>query len=166
MAGTNLISAFSQLLPPGLPQPMVAGAQWLLGIARLQHVYDTLQAEPGSMAGRLLNYLQVESCVSPGDLRQIPAAGPLVIVANHPFGILEGAVLAELLPRVRPDIKFLANSLMHDAISEIRELLLPVNPFASAAINLIGAKRSIEHLTAGGALVSFPAGEVSHYRWR
>src|SRR5450755_1850345 len=99
MAG-NLLSAFSQLLPPGLPQPVVAGAQRLLGLDRLAAVYDTLQLDRdgGPLPGRLLRHLRVECLVSRHDLENIPSRGPVVIVANHPFGILEGAVLAELLP--------------------------------------------------------------------
>src|SRR5690242_19591660 len=50
---------------------------------------------------RLLSLLQVECRVPPEDLARIPASGPVVAVANHPFGLLEGAILAALLPRVR-----------------------------------------------------------------
>ena len=100
MAGTSLLSVFSQLLPPGLPQPVVAGAQRLLGLDRLASVYDTLQldSDGGPLPGRLLRHLRVECQVSSRDLGNIPSCGPVVIVANHPFGILEAAVLAELLP--------------------------------------------------------------------
>jgi putative hemolysin len=170
MAGTSLLSAFSQLLPPGLPQPVVAGAQRLLGLDRLAAVYDTLQLDRngGPLPGRLLRHLGVECLVSRRDLENIPSRGPVVIVANHPFGILEAAVLAELLPTVRPDVKFLANALMN-CFEELRDILVTVDPFGSAGAeraNLFGVKRSIEHLRSGGTLVIFPAGEVSHFQWK
>ena len=53
------------------------------------------------------------------DLQQIPRTGATVIVANHPFGILEGAVLATVLQRIRPDVRFLANQVL-GRIPEIR----------------------------------------------
>jgi putative hemolysin len=41
----------------------------------------------------------------------IPRQGPVIAVANHPFGLIEGAILTALLPSVRPDAKILANHL-------------------------------------------------------
>src|SRR5208283_1181891 len=98
------------------------------------------------------------------DLQQIPRSGPLVVVANHPFGILEGAVLATVLAQVRSDVRFLANGLLA-AIPEIQDLLIPVDPMgrtSSAVYNSTGLRRAIEFLQTGGCLVVYPAGEVSH----
>jgi putative hemolysin len=171
MPGSSLLASFSQLLPPGLPRPVVAGAHRLLGLDRLAAVYDTLQQElqqqPGTLPGSLLRHLGVRCNVAPSDLQQIPRRGAVIFISNHPFGILEGAVLAELLPGVRADTKFLANSQLN-VFEEIRDLLLPVDPFegqSATRANLLGVKRSIEHLRGGGALVIFPAGEVSHFQW-
>ncbi len=167
MPGSPLLQSFSELLPPGLPRPAVAGAQRLLGLNRLAAVYATLQQQSGTLPGRLLRYLSVNCPIPSEDLQQIPRRGPVIFVANHPFGILEGAVLAEVLPAARPDTKFLANSQLN-VFEEIRDLLLPVDPFdgrTALRANLLGVKRSIEHLRAGGALVIFPAGEVSHFQW-
>ena len=47
-----------------------------------------------------------------GDLHRVPRRGPVVAVANHPFGMVEGVILGSLLLRVRPDVKFLANSML------------------------------------------------------
>jgi putative hemolysin len=167
MPGSSLLASFSQLLPPGLPRPVLAGAHRLLGLDRLAAVYDTLQEQPGSLPSRLLRHLQIECRVTAEDLRQIPRSGPVVVVANHPYGILEAAVLAEVLPGLRPDVKFLANTLMN-AFVELRDMLVSVDPFegpSATRANLLGVKRSIEHLRSGGMLVIFPAGEVSHFHW-
>jgi putative hemolysin len=167
MPGSSLLASFSQLLPPGLPQPVRAGAHRLLGLDRLAAVYDTLQEQPGSLPSRLLRHLKIDCRVTPEDLRQVPRNGPVIVVANHPYGILEAAVLAEILPGLRPDVKFLANTLMN-AFVELRDMLVSVDPFegpSAARANLLGVKRSIEHLQSGGMLVIFPAGEVSHFHW-
>src|SRR5262249_45785082 len=97
------------------------------------------------------------------DLARIPAKGPVVVVANHPYGLADGLILGALLSRVRPDVKFLANSLLN-AAPEIRHALIPVDPFGgSDAIrtNWKSLRQSLEWLKAGGLLVMFPAGEVS-----
>ena len=68
---------------------------------------------------RLLQRLAVTYRVADRDLQHIPRKGPVVVVANHPFGILEGAILSTLLGRIRPDVKFLANDIL-TVIPEIR----------------------------------------------
>ncbi len=99
-----------------------------------------------------------------GRLEEIPASGPLVVVANHPFGIFEGPVLGALLERVRPDIKFVTNSLLAE-LPELRERIIAVNPFGAAAgENATAVRGALRHLREGGALVVFPAGEVSAMR--
>jgi putative hemolysin len=91
----------------------------------------------------------------------------VVIVANHPFGILEGAVLATVLGRVRPDVRILANGIL-SAVPEVRDLLIPVDAITKGAAqrNLQPVRESIRFLRSGGCLVVFPAGEVSHLQWR
>jgi len=95
----------------------------------------------------------------------IPRQGPMVVVANHPFGMVEGAVLAALLNQVRPDVKFLANSVLA-AVPGADPFLIPVNPFGGAAQGNSGyLRQSLKWLRQGGVLVTFPAGEVSSLRW-
>ena len=102
------------------------------------------------------------------ELDEIPAEGPLVIVANHPFGGLEGLVLMAALNQLRPDVKLLANHLLW-RIPEMRDAMIPLDPFQKPAsrIRNIGALRQAKHwLKQGGAVVIFPAGEVSHFHLR
>jgi putative hemolysin len=113
---------------------------------------------------RLLHRLAVTCRLAEQDVRHIPPSGPVVIVANHPFGILEGAVLATVLMRVRPDVRFLVNSLL-SAVPEIQDLLIPVD-LTAAHHNSAGLRQAIGFLHGGGCLVVFPAGEVSHFQLR
>jgi putative hemolysin len=95
------------------------------------------------------------------DLARVPANGPVVLVANHPFGLVEGAIFGALLARVRPDFRFLANSLLAE-IPALREYVIAVDPFGGAArTNWKSLRASIDWLQRGGLLVTFPAGEVS-----
>jgi hypothetical protein len=107
--------------------------------------------------------LRVSCDVSAEDLERIPKKGPVVVVANHPFGAVDGIVLAEMLARVRPDVKVMGNYLL-GRIPQLKDLFIFVDPFGGegAARSNFGAMRqSIKWLEDGGLLMVFPAGEVS-----
>ena len=96
-------------------------------------------------------------------LRAIPAVGPVVIVANHPFGVLDGIVSSHLVAKVRPDFKVLTNSLLCRA-RELEPYLLPIDfaqTPAALATNLRSRADALSWLCAGGALVVFPGGAVA-----
>lgn len=97
------------------------------------------------------------------EIRRIPATGPLIITANHPHGLVDGMVLAELVGRVRTDYKILTRSLL-TGVGEIDEFMLPV-PFdhdPDAVEKSLEMRRlALEHLKAGGAIVLFPSGVVA-----
>jgi putative hemolysin len=79
--------------------------------------------------------------------------------------MLEGAILGVLLPRVRPDVKIMANYLLA-GLPEIEQHCIFVDPFngpGSIAINCRALRQAIDWLKSGGLLVIFPAGEVSHW---
>jgi putative hemolysin len=97
-------------------------------------------------------------------LERIPRTGPAVVVANHPYGGLEGLFLIAQLQRYRSDSLFIANELLA-RIPEIREVLLPVDAFGgprAASKNAKSLRAALEHVRSGGLLVLFPAGAVSH----
>ena len=72
--------------------------------------------------------LDVQYEVSEEDLKRIPKEGPLIVIANHPFGGLEGLILGSLLTAIREDVKLMGNYLLH-SIPEIRPNLISVDPF-------------------------------------
>ncbi len=96
-------------------------------------------------------------------LSRIPKTGPLVVVANHPYGVLDGLIITQLMKRVRPDFKVLTNSVLCKA-PEAKDDLLPID-FAETeealALNLDTRKKAREILKRGGCIVVFPAGGVS-----
>jgi len=115
---------------------------------------------------RLLEIMEVTFSASPADLKHIPRTGPAVIVANHPFGLLEAVVLATVVRQIRTDVKILANDVLQ-RIPELRDLLIPVDVLGgSARANVGGLRRAVRFLNEGGPLIVFPAGAVSHFHWR
>jgi len=148
-----------------IPKPFRGALTRLLGIDQLDRIYHST-TEDRPIPEQLLGKLAVAYRVSGLDLQQIPRTGATVIVANHPFGILEGAVLATVLQRIRPDVRFLANQVL-GKIPEIQDLVIPVDVLrGTAQKNAAGLRRAIEFLHGGGCLVVFPAGEVSHFQAR
>lgn len=116
----------------------------------------------------VLGLLGVSVDVPEADLANIPAEGPAIVVANHPFGAIEGVVLLHALRRVRPDVKVMANSLLN-MVPEMRRHLIAVDPFGSREAvkkNIIPLKEAIRWARNGGLLAVFPAGEVSSFQLR
>ncbi len=125
-------------------------------------------ASPVQFAATVLRGLDVHYEVSEADVARIPRTGPVILVANHPFGILEGFILVDMLSRVRSDVRILANSLLA-SVPEMRAALICVDPFeqaSSVSSNRKGVREALSFLAAGGLLVVFPAGEVSHLQIR
>ena len=99
-----------------------------------------------------------------GQSDAIPAKGAAILVANHPFGGLDGVLLAHHLLQRRKDVKFMANYIL-GRIPELAELFISVDPFGregSTVANIRPLREALRWLKSGGLLVIFPAGEVSH----
>jgi putative hemolysin len=98
----------------------------------------------------------------------IPIKGPLIVIGNHPFGLIEGVALdAKLLAR-RPDVTVMATYWL-TAIPEFAARWFFVDPRQSLRrrrISSRGWRQSIEWLASGRALLVFPAGRVARFQWR
>lgn len=132
----------------------------------LERVYSPVRDAHRDFFVRLLASLDIRYECSPADLKRIPSKGPAIVVANHPMGLADGVIMGALLESVRPDIRFMANSLLM-AVPQLRNYVIPVDPFGGAAANKFnrqGLRQSIEWLRGEGLLVVFPAGEVAAMR--
>ena len=90
-----------------------------------RQLYRRVRSVPhGFRLEALLAELKIKLEVQSADIDRIPIKGPLVAVANHPFGVLDGVALAVLLLRVRPDVKILTNSLLEGHSRTARALHL------------------------------------------
>lgn len=98
-----------------------------------------------------------------GSLTNIPAEGPLILIANHPFGILDGLMMGHILCQARGDFRILANSVFRKA-AEIDRIVLPVSceaGKAAQAANLETRRIALGYLARCGAIGVFPGGTVS-----
>ena len=108
---------------------------------------------------QVLDELDFDARFKPKQVEHIPSEGSIVIVANHPIGSLDALALIRVIAKVRPDLKVVANRMLM-SVTPMHSLLLPVD-------NLSGTSRRKElaniqlHLKQEGALLIFPAGEVS-----
>lgn len=136
----------------------------LSGLATLRRLYDTHRPLDAS---RFPEHALAALDITVGDttgLEAVPASGPLLVVANHPHGALDGLAVAALLRRVRPDVKLLANQVLR-RIPEMRQHLVPIDAFMPGDVqNAAGLRGALRWLREGHALIVFPAGEVSHVR--
>jgi putative hemolysin len=156
--------ALATLLGQKLPAPVEGAIEKLLLLDRFDSLYGPMQSDARPIPERTLALLNVHPQVSERDLALIPKTGPVVVVANHPFGLIEGAILATLLQSARPDVRIMANHLLAFAPGA-DQLCIFVDPFGgegAARSNRKGLKDAIAWLKQGGVLAVFPAGEVSH----
>lgn len=113
--------------------------------------------------GKAMGYMGIDIQTPADEVALIPATGPLVVVANHPHGLVDGMVMAALISRVRGDFKILTRSLL-TGIPEIAEFMIPV-PFPheenAREEGLKMRNDAMAALKAGGVVILFPAGAVA-----
>lgn len=101
-----------------------------------------------------------------GALENIPTDGPLVVISNHPYGILDGLMLGHIMARTRGDFRILANHVFRKS-EELNRVVLPISfdetPEA-VRLNVKTRKFALEYLSGGGCVAIFPGGTVSTAR--
>jgi putative hemolysin len=141
--------------------------EWLTGKIPLIRIVRKFEAQ-GLVEGqafwaRALNVMGIELQTPAEQIAQIPKTGPVIVVANHPHGLVDGMVLAELIGRVRTDYKILTRSLL-TAVDEIEDFMIPV-PFPheenAREQSLKMRAEAMEHLDKDGVIVLFPSGSVA-----
>lgn len=98
-----------------------------------------------------------------GSLATIPANGPLILIANHPYGILDGLMMGYILSILRGDFRIIAHQVFRKA-RELDRVILPIDfDETEAAIkrNLQTRAEALAYLKTGGAIGIFPGGTVA-----
>ena len=98
-----------------------------------------------------------------GSLDNIPRTGPLIVIANHPYGILDGLILGHILSVTRGDFRILAHKVFRKA-EDLDRIILPVNfdeTKEAVAQNIETRKVALDYLREGGCVGVFPGGTVS-----
>lgn len=141
--------------------------EWLTGkipLIRLVRRFERDGAANGqAFWSQALSHMGIELQTPDEQIAHIPKTGPVIIVANHPHGLVDGMILAELIGRVRTDYRILTRSLL-TGVSEIEEFMIPV-PFPheedAREQSLEMRRRAMDHLANDGVLVLFPSGVVA-----
>ncbi len=146
---------------------LIRGIERLTGGPELQRLYESLDDIDGRHLWQAaLDRLDITIETDGFPIEQIPREGPLVLLGNHPFGVVDGLILCALTARLRQDFKVMTNSVL--CLDErVNEHLLPID-FAETReamrTNVSTKKLAIEALSAGQAVALFPSGGVATSR--
>ena len=98
-----------------------------------------------------------------GSLDNIPCDKPLIMIANHPYGILDGLMMGYILTHTRGDFRILAHKVFRRA-EDLNRVILPISfdeTKEAVKLNLETRKVALDYLNKGGAIGIFPGGTVS-----
>ena len=141
-------------------------AERMTGLRHLARLYRDLppSADSHEFLRRVVSLFGLD--IRGAGFEEIPRVGGAVLVANHPFGGMDGVVLAHQLLGLRPDVKVLTTRFLQ-RIPELAEMFIGVDNFGGPAeCNAAPLREAVRWVRRGGLLVVFPAGEVAHYRAR
>lgn len=95
--------------------------------------------------------------------QQIPDTGPVVFIANHPFGVVDGVAMCDIAARTRGDFKILLNAMLcRDQMMDPLFLPISFEETRDAIRTNVETKRVTQDvLKQGGTIVIFPAGGVA-----
>jgi putative hemolysin len=150
---------------------LIRAIEWMTGkvsIIRMIRKFEKQGAPQGQAFWRAtLDVMGIDLLTPPAQLARIPTEGPVVVVANHPHGMVDGMILADLIGRVRNDYKILTRQLLTGIDEVASSYMIPV-PFPHDAD---AQRKSVEmranamaHLKTGGLITLFPSGVVASSR--
>ena len=142
------------------------GVMRALSIDKANELYDhNAHLRGADFAHGVLNELEVV-CTMQGQREELLPKPPYITISNHPYGSIDGIILADLFGHRTPDYKIMANQILQ-RIEPLAPSLIAVTPTGvertkPTAESIIGIRRALQHLHEGGALGLFPAGAVSN----
>ncbi len=119
---------------------------------------------PGNFWQQAMTRMGINTDIGDAALARIPKTGPLIVVANHPHGLVDGMVLCEIMSRVRPDFQIMTRAFLAK-VPDINDRMLPVafdHEDDAIKKNVQARKDALNHVKNGGCLILFPAGRVAH----
>ncbi|WP_158824933.1 lysophospholipid acyltransferase family protein [Mucilaginibacter lacusdianchii] len=152
----------NKLRMPGLAALLME----LMKINKVNELFAQAQPKQGpEFVDAILEGCGVNIDFDENELKNLPANGSFIAIANHPYGGIEGMVLLKILCMARPDAKLMANFILKK-IPNLSDYFVAVNPFENVehSSSISGIKTTLELLKNGTPLGIFPAGEVSTYK--
>ena len=146
---------------------IIAGAAYrFLELKKVNEAHKKCAAYDGpEFSEHLLKEVGVSYVVPPSQLAYIPKEGGFFTISNHHYGAIDGMILSSVVGGIRPDYRILTTFLL-SLIPSLRDSFLPVDNLGKdeAKRNVKALRRAIEHISAGGPLGLFPAGEVATWQ--
>jgi putative hemolysin len=145
---------------------LIRSIEYCSGQPTIYNLYRKYQENPSnwkSFWDGCVDLLNLEIDIAKESINNIPEGGPTIVVANHPFGVLDGTVLSWLVSQRRDDFKLLVHSLLLRA-PETKKYLLPIDfsgDKKALLTNIETRKIARKHLSDGGSIIIFPSGAVS-----
>ena len=157
---------YAQPDDPWLLRQMILGIENLFGRRKVQRLYDTLKSQPFELKRFFEDAIAVTNidlCYDQTQVDRIPATGPLAMVANHPFGVMDGTILCHLAAQARGDFRILINAVLCRD-KDLAPYFLPVDfsPGKAAMKNNVATgRRAREAMAEDIPVLIFPSGFVS-----
>ncbi|MEY8882706.1 lysophospholipid acyltransferase family protein [Donghicola sp. XS_ASV15] len=134
-----------------------------LGLIRKALGYEHEVAQGRDFWEVMVERYRLSLDVMGGSLDNIPKDGPLILIANHPYGILDGLMMGHILSKTRGDFRILAHQVFRKA-EDLNRVILPIafdETKEAVKLNLETRKTALNYLNEGGAIGVFPGGTVS-----
>ena len=158
--------SYVQPTDPWIMQKFISGVEILFGRRKIESIYDGLKEQPfdvESFFSSALHATKIDSCYDSAKFAALPKSGPLVFVANHPFGVVDGLALCDMAIKARGNFRILINAMLCQD-KDLAPYFLPIDfkETKSAIKNNIRTKKmALECLKEDIPLLIFPSGYVS-----
>lgn len=138
---------------------------YILRFHKLNKIYEKIASKQGiDFIDEVIRVLEFNVEFDENEFKRIPKSGSFIVVANHPFGGLDGLILIKYLSKVRPDVKVIANFLLKK-IDPVSDYFIDDVSFekTNAETHNSAENEAIKHLNGGGVLCMFPNSDASTY---
>ena len=149
-----------------LVRHFVSSIEILLGRNKIEAIYNNLKDEQFNLTTFFSSALKETKITAKYDLEKlqaVPKTGPLMFVANHPFGVIDGIVLCDMALRVRGDLRIMLHSLLCQD-SQLAQFFLPIDfqeTKQALKTNIRSKQLALEFLSQDIPVLIFPSGMVS-----